>query len=97
MSNKLIINAAITGAIHIPTQSEYLPITPEEIAKEAIEAYKAGASIAHIHVRNPKDGSPTPDVELFKEVCEKVLQRPDSSDPVSTDRGCQSSVSTSAQ
>lgn len=72
MSNKLIINAAITGAIHIPTQSEYLPITPEEIAKEAIEAYKAGASIAHIHVRNPKDGSPTPDVELFKEVCEKV-------------------------
>ncbi len=72
MKRKTIITAAITGAIHIPSQSEYLPITPDEIADEAIKACEAGAAVAHIHVRNPENGRPTPDIELFEYVCKKV-------------------------
>ncbi len=75
--NKIIITAALTGAVHIPTMSEYLPITPDEIAAEAIRAYKAGAAIAHIHVRDPENGRPTPDVELFREVHTKIKSQCD--------------------
>ena len=53
--NKALITAAITGAIHVPTQTEYLPITPDQIADEAIAACQAGAAVVHIHVRDPKD------------------------------------------
>lgn len=70
--SKTIITAAITGAIHIPSQSEYLPITPEDIAEESIKACEAGAAVAHIHVRNPENGKPTADTALFRQVCEKV-------------------------
>ncbi|HWQ60707.1 MAG TPA: 3-keto-5-aminohexanoate cleavage protein, partial [Negativicutes bacterium] len=75
MSNKRIITAAVTGAIHVPTQSEYLPITPEQIADDAVRAYEAGAAIAHIHVRDPKDGRPVPDLALFRQVCESIKKR----------------------
>ncbi|MCL2865568.1 MAG: 3-keto-5-aminohexanoate cleavage protein [Lachnospiraceae bacterium] len=74
---KTIITAAITGAIHIPSQSKYLPIAPDEIADESIAACKAGAAVAHIHVRDPKDGRPTPDMELFRYVCKKVKENCD--------------------
>ena len=56
---KIIISCAVTGAIHTPSMSDYLPITPEEIAKSSIEAAEAGAAIIHLHARNPVDGSPT--------------------------------------
>ena len=56
---KVIITCAVTGSIHTPTMSEYLPITPNEIATDAIAAAEAGASILHLHARNPDDGSPT--------------------------------------
>lgn len=75
--NKTIITAAITGAIHIPSQSEYLPITPDEIADEAIRACEAGAAVAHIHVRNPENGKPVSDTSLFRQVCEKVKKQCD--------------------
>lgn len=75
MAKKAIITAAITGAIHIPTQTEYLPITPQQIADEAVKAYEAGAAVAHIHVRDPKDGRPVPNVELFEEVCDSIKKR----------------------
>lgn len=75
--NKTIITAAITGAIHVPTQSEYLPITPDEIAEEAIAACEAGAAVAHIHVRDPKNGKPSADIELFEQVCDKVKKNCD--------------------
>lgn len=75
--NKTIITAAITGAIHIPTQSEYLPITPDEIAEEAFRACEAGAAVAHIHARNPENGKPSSELEIFQEVCEKVKSRCD--------------------
>jgi uncharacterized protein (DUF849 family) len=69
---KAIITAAITGAIHTPTMSPYLPITPDQIADNAIQAYEAGAAVAHIHVRDPKTGRPSADMELFKTVLSRV-------------------------
>jgi uncharacterized protein (DUF849 family) len=64
---KVIITCAVTGSIHTPSMSPYLPITPEEIAEAAIGAAKAGAAIVHLHARNPKDGSPTQDPGLFRQ------------------------------
>ena len=75
--SKLIITAAITGAVHFPTMSEYLPITPDQIVEDALKAYEAGAAIAHIHVRNPDNGMPTADVGLFREVHTKIKERCD--------------------
>ena len=69
---KIIITAAITGSIHIPTMSEYLPLTPEEIVEDAVKSYAAGAAIAHIHVREPESGKPTADPDLFEEVLTKI-------------------------
>ena len=70
--NKVIITCAVTGAIHTPTMSPYLPITPEEIAEGAIGAAKAGAAIVHLHARMPKDGRPTQDPEVFKQFLPKI-------------------------
>mgnify|MGYP001581197005 FL=1 len=56
MADKVIITCAVTGAIHTPSMSEYLPLTPGEIAEQAIEAAEAGAAILHLHVRDPEDG-----------------------------------------
>jgi uncharacterized protein (DUF849 family) len=64
---KVIITCAVTGSIHTPSMSPYLPITPEEIAEAALGAARAGAAIVHLHARNPKDGSPTQDPELFRQ------------------------------
>ena len=75
--NKIIITAAITGSIHIPTQSKYLPITPDQIVEDAVKAHGAGAAIAHIHVREPETGKPTASVELFEEVLSKIKNRCD--------------------
>ena len=61
MPNKVIISCAVTGAIHTPSMSDYLPITPEEIARSSIEAAEAGAAIIHLHARDPQTGEPTPD------------------------------------
>ncbi len=75
--SKLIVTAAITGSIHVPTQSEYLPITPDEIVEDAVKSHAAGAAIAHIHVRDPKTGKPSPDANLFEEVLTKIKKRCD--------------------
>ncbi len=72
---KLIITAAITGAVHIPTMSDYLPITPEQIIEDAVKSFEAGAAIAHIHVREPKSGKPTADPNLFRQVLAGVKKR----------------------
>ena len=58
---KVIISCAVTGSIHVPSQTPYLPITPAEIAQGAIEAAEAGAAIVHLHARDPETGRPTPD------------------------------------
>lgn len=72
---KAIITAAITGAVHFPTLSPYLPITPQQIADEAVRAYEAGAAIAHIHVRNPETGAPSSDLKLYREVATSIKSR----------------------
>jgi uncharacterized protein (DUF849 family) len=64
-ARKVIITCAVTGSIHTPTMSPYLPITPDQIAADAVAAAEAGASILHLHARNPKDGRPTPDPDVF--------------------------------
>ena len=63
----VIVTCAITGAIHTPSMSPYLPITPRQIADEAIAAARAGAAIVHLHARDPNDGRPTGDPALFRE------------------------------
>ncbi|MCR4442298.1 MAG: 3-keto-5-aminohexanoate cleavage protein [Peptococcaceae bacterium] len=75
MSDKRIVTAAITGAIHVPSMSEYLPITPEQIADEAVRAFEAGAAVAHIHVRNPLNGKPITDLKMFREVASSIKKR----------------------
>jgi len=75
MKNKIIITAAVTGSVHIPTMSDYLPITPDQIVEDAVKAHEAGAAIAHIHVRNPENGMPVSDPDLFMEVCKKIKAR----------------------
>ena len=69
---KVIITCAVTGSIHTPSMSPYLPVTPEEIAAAAIGAAQAGAAIVHLHARNPKDGSPTQDPALFRQFLPKI-------------------------
>ena len=73
---KLIITACLTGAEVTRDVQPNLPITPEEIADAAYEAWKAGASIAHIHARKP-DGTPTQDVEVYREIKKKIEERCD--------------------
>jgi len=72
-----IISCAVTGAIHVPTMSPHLPVTPEEIAAECIAAGEAGASIVHVHVRDPETGEPITDLELFRAVAERVHDESD--------------------
>lgn len=70
--SKVVVTAAITGAVHIPSMSEYLPITPDQIIQEAVSACEAGAAIVHLHARNPETGQPTGDPALMKRIVEGV-------------------------
>ena len=65
--DKVIITCAVTGSIHTPSMSPYLPVTPAEIADAAIGAAEAGAAIVHLHARDPKDGRPTQDPNIFRQ------------------------------
>jgi uncharacterized protein (DUF849 family) len=73
--SKAIITAAITGSIHTPTMTPHLPITPKEIADEAVRAYEAGAAVAHIPVRDPQTGAPSVSADLFREVITNIKSR----------------------
>ena len=72
---KAIITTAVTGSIHTPTMSPHLPITPKEIADEAVRACEAGAAVAHIHVRDPQTGKPSVSVDLYREVITDIKSR----------------------
>jgi uncharacterized protein (DUF849 family) len=72
--SKVIISCAITGAIHTPTMSDALPVTPDQIAHQAIEAAEAGAAILHLHARDPKDGRPTGDPAVFRQFLPRIKQ-----------------------
>ncbi|MBH67956.1 MAG: 3-keto-5-aminohexanoate cleavage protein [Rhodospirillaceae bacterium] len=86
-SNKVIITCAVTGSIHTPTMSPHLPITPDEIADASIGAWEAGASIIHLHARDPQDGSPTPSPDVFMEFLPRVKQATDAVVNISTGGG----------
>jgi len=72
---KAIITAAITGSIHTPSMSPYLPVTPKQIADEAVRSYEAGAAVVHIHARNPETGQPDSNIELFREIITNIKSR----------------------
>ena len=71
----VILTAAVTGAVHIPSMSPYLPITPEQIIDEAVAACQAGAAVVHLHTRDPRTGQPTGDPGLMKQVVDGVRAR----------------------
>src|SRR5438067_5975059 len=85
--DKVIITCAVTGAIHTPTMTPYLPITPAEIAEGAIGAWKAGAAIIHLHARDPKDGRPTPDPKVFMQFLPKIKAETDAVINITTGGG----------
>lgn len=74
---KVIISCAITGSAHTPTMSDALPITPQQIADQSIEAAEAGAAIVHLHARLPEDGRPTPDPDVYGQFLPVIKQRTD--------------------
>src|SRR6201995_1913670 len=74
-NGKTFITCAITGNITKPEQSPHLPITPEQIATSALEAAEAGAAIAHIHVRDPATGRPSMEIELYRDVVDRIRAR----------------------
>jgi uncharacterized protein (DUF849 family) len=73
--NKVIITCAVTGAIHTPTMSQYLPVTAKEIEDAAVGAIEAGAAIVHLHARDPQTGKPSQDVNLFRNFVGNIKQR----------------------
>ena len=77
MESKLIITAAITGSRITREQTPYIPITPDEITQSALEAWRAGASIVHIHVRDTQTGLGTLDPALYHEVVGRIRQESD--------------------
>jgi uncharacterized protein (DUF849 family) len=72
---KVIITAALTGNIHTPSMSPYLPLTPDQLIDEALRCEQAGAAVVHVHARNPEDGKPTTDVEIYREILSGIKSK----------------------
>lgn len=77
MSKKVWISTAITGGVHTPAMSPYLPITPRQIIDEAVASAEAGSAVVHIHARDPKTGEPSGDLGLMEEIVAGIKQRSD--------------------
>lgn len=92
-NDQIIISCAITGSIHTPSMSPYLPVTPSEIAESAIGAAQAGAAILHLHARDPKDGRPTPDPTVFGAFLPQIAKATDAVINITTGGGQKMSVS----
>ncbi len=90
--SKVIISVAVTGAIHTPSMSDYLPITPQQIAEQSIAAAEAGAAIIHLHARDPNDGRPTPDPKVFMQFLPVIKQSTDAVINITTGGGLGMSV-----
>lgn len=74
---KVIVTCAVTGSVHTPSMSPYLPITPQQIADSAVEAAEAGASIVHLHARDPETGKPTQDPQVYARFLPQIAERSD--------------------
>jgi len=85
--SSVIITCAITGAAHTPSMSPHLPVTPQEIAEHTIAAAKAGASIIHLHARDPRDGRPTGDPAVFRQFLQRIKGETDAVVNISTGGG----------
>ncbi|MER9259903.1 3-keto-5-aminohexanoate cleavage protein [Mesorhizobium sp. M0619] len=86
-SPKVVITCAVTGSIHTPTMSPHLPITPSEIVDAAVGAAEAGASVIHLHARDPETGKPTPDPKLFMDFLPRIKQQTNAVMNISTGGG----------
>jgi uncharacterized protein (DUF849 family) len=84
---KTIISCAVTGAIHVPSLTPHLPITPEEIAEQAVGAAEAGAAILHLHARDPQTGRPTPDPDVYAQFLPEIFERTDAVINITTGGG----------
>jgi uncharacterized protein (DUF849 family) len=86
-TRKVIVSCALTGSIHVPSQSDYLPVTPDEIADQAVAAAQAGATILHLHARDPQTGRPTPDPDVFAQFLPEIHSRCDAVINITTGGG----------
>lgn len=77
VTDPCIISVAVTGSVTQPSQTPHLPITPEQIARSAIDAFSEGAAIAHIHVRDPQTGMPAHNLEYYDEIAQRVRAETD--------------------
>jgi len=75
--DKVIISCAVTGSVHTPSMSPHLPLTPEQIAEQAIAAAEAGAAILHLHARDPLDGRPSADPRVFDQFVPRIAAATD--------------------
>src|SRR5580704_14831637 len=74
-NRKIILSCAVTGSVHTPSMSEYLPVTPSQIVDSALEAAEAGAAVLHLHARNPENGRPSGDPKHFQQICPVLAGR----------------------
>jgi uncharacterized protein (DUF849 family) len=74
-AEKVIITCAVTGSIHTPTMSPYLPVTPDEIIRDSVAAAEAGAAMLHLHARDPETGQPSPSPAIFKQFLPRIKQQ----------------------
>ncbi len=85
--SKVIISCALTGSIHTPSMSPHLPLTPDQIAQQAIEAAEAGAAILHLHARDPRDGRPTPEPAVYRQFVPRIAEATDAVINITTGGG----------
>jgi uncharacterized protein (DUF849 family) len=91
-NRKVILTCAVTGSVHTPTMSEYLPITPSQIVASALEAAEAGAAILHLHARDPETGKPSGDPKHFGQICPVLAERTDAIINITTGGSTQMSI-----
>src|SRR6185312_4212202 len=82
-AEKVIISTAITGSVNVPSQSEYLPLGPEQVVQASLEAVAAGSAIIHLHARHP-DGRPAFEPEVFEQIIPAILEKTDAVINIST-------------
>ncbi|WP_170386918.1 3-keto-5-aminohexanoate cleavage protein [Ruegeria atlantica] len=92
MAQKIILTCAVTGSIHTPSMSPHLPVSPDEIAKSAIEAAEAGASVLHLHARDPDTGRPSADINVFRQFLPRIKDASDAVINLTTGGSSQMSV-----
>lgn len=87
MARSVIVTCAVTGSIHTPSQSPHLPLTPEQIIEESVAAAEAGAAVLHLHARDPRDGRPTADPDVFMQFLPEIRRRCDAIINITTGGG----------